>query len=115
VHKKKRLENSGTSQTRPINLYVELLVVTDETVYEHHEQIANTNDRNQVFWHMKMYFAYIVNGMNQRFANSLAFDPDLRVNIVLKNFLFLTVENFFIFHKKQQEQITSNFFFLIFF
>jgi hypothetical protein len=76
---------------QPINLYVEALVVTDTSIYDDHSRFLNTTDQILIFTHMRMYFAHLIKGVNQRFSNTFANDPDLRINVVLRNFLFLTV------------------------
>ena len=40
---------------------------------------------------MKIYYSHFFNGVNQHYQNSLSTDPDLRITIKLKNFLFFTV------------------------
>ena len=75
----------------PVNLNVELLVVTDSTVFQTHQRFAGTSNTEIVFLHMRHYYAHLINGVNQRYQNSLSNDPDLRINIILTNFLFLTV------------------------
>ena len=39
---------------------------------------------------MKIYYSHLFNGVNQHYQDSLANDPDLRITIKLKNFLFFT-------------------------
>ncbi|CAF0730548.1 unnamed protein product [Brachionus calyciflorus] len=75
---------------QPITLNVELLVVTDSTVFNTHQKFAGTSNTEIVFLHMRHYYAHLMHGVNQRYQNSLRNDPDLRINIVLTNFLFLT-------------------------
>ncbi|CAF0922549.1 unnamed protein product, partial [Brachionus calyciflorus] len=74
----------------PLYLFVELLVVTDSTVFQYHKNFMGSSDQNLIFSQMRIYYAHLINGINQRFTNSLVTDPDLRIFIVLKNFLFLT-------------------------
>jgi hypothetical protein len=76
---------------RPTNLFIEMLVVTDESIFNDHKRFANTNDTAQVFMHMKIYYSHLLNGVNQRYANSFVNDADLRIHVRLTNFLFLTV------------------------
>lgn len=76
---------------QPISMFVEQLVVIDQTIYLDHQKFLNTNDRDVIFESMKIYFSHMFNGVNQQFVNSLANDPDLRIYIKLKNFLFFTV------------------------
>ncbi len=76
---------------QPFNLYIEVLLVTDKTIYNDHRVYANTNDQNLVFLHMRSYFSHYMNGVNERYSNALSADPDIRLNIILTNFLILTV------------------------
>jgi hypothetical protein len=76
-------------------LYVETLVVTDTSVFLDHQRHANTKDQDLVFLHMKIYFTHLMNIVNQRYINSFKNDPELRIYIKTKNFLFLTVEYYF--------------------
>ena len=48
----------------PIGLYVELLIVTDLTIFEDHKRFAQTSDTNLVFLHMRTYFAHYINGVS---------------------------------------------------
>ena len=83
------MKKSNNSQ--PIPLYVEVLLVADLSVFNDHKQFAGTNDTNQVFMHMKIYYAHLMNGVNQRYVNSFSTDPDMRIYVKLTNYLFLTV------------------------
>lgn len=76
---------------QPINLYVELLLVTDNTIYLDHQKFAQITDRNLTFQFMKIYYSHFFNGVNQHYQNSLVNDPDLRIITKLKNFIFYTV------------------------
>lgn len=75
---------------QPIVLNIELLVVTDSDVYKNFQTLAGTTDQQTVFQLMRHYYAHLINGVNQRYQVSLANDPDLRINVILTNFLFLT-------------------------
>ena len=86
IKKKKRALNGN-----PIQTYVEVLVVTDTSVLANFQKLANSTDPSVVFSNMRLYYAYAFNAVNQRFANSLGTDPDLRINVAVKNFLFVTV------------------------
>lgn len=70
---------------------VELLVVTDSTVFDNHRKFIGSSNTDVVFLHMRHYFAHFIHGVNQRYQISLKEDPHIRINIVLTNFLFLTV------------------------
>ena len=43
---------------QPIDLYVELLVVTDSSIFNDHQRYANTTNKDLVFLHMRIYFAH---------------------------------------------------------
>lgn len=47
----------------PFELYCELLIVTDLSVYEDHKIFAQSTDQNLVFLHMKAYYAHYANGV----------------------------------------------------
>ncbi|RNA38761.1 A disintegrin and metallo ase with thrombospondin motifs 3-like [Brachionus plicatilis] len=67
-----------------------MLIVTDSSVFNAHRNFIGISNTDVVFLHMRHYFAHLIHGVNQRYQNSLSQDPDLRINIVLTNFLFLT-------------------------
>lgn len=50
---------------------------------------------DQTFQEMRMYYAYLMNGVSQRYFNSFANDPDLRINVLVADYLFLTVSTLF--------------------
>jgi hypothetical protein len=50
-----------TSDSNFFDLYVELLVVTDPTVYEDHKRYSGSNDSSLIFSHMRTYFAHTIN------------------------------------------------------
>lgn len=75
--------------------FVEVLIVTDSTVFNDHSRFVNSTDIDIVFQHMRIYFAYLINGVNQRYLNSFENDTDLNINIRLTNYLFLIVKDFF--------------------
>jgi hypothetical protein len=81
-----------TKRIKPIEMFVETLVVTDVTIYEDHKRFTNSNNQKIIFHHMKMYFSHYINGIDKMYQNSFQNDPDLRISIKLKNFLFLTVK-----------------------
>lgn len=78
----------------PFELSLELLIVTDSSVFNAHRNFIGISNTDVVFLHMRHYFAHLIHGVNQRYQNSLSQDPDLRINIVLTNFLFLTVSKY---------------------
>lgn len=53
--------------------------------------MLQTSDSSLIFQSMKVYYSHFFNGVNQQYQNSLSTDPDLRITIKLKNFLFYTV------------------------
>ncbi|CAF0730538.1 unnamed protein product [Brachionus calyciflorus] len=88
IRKQKRAVNG-----QPITLNIELLVVTDLNVYTNFQRLVGSTNSQIVFSVMRHYYAHLINGVNQRYQISLANDPDLRINIILTNFLFLTDPN----------------------
>ncbi|CAF0730331.1 unnamed protein product [Brachionus calyciflorus] len=78
---------------QPILLNVELLLVTDSSVYTNFQRLIASTNSQIVFSAMRHYYAHLINGVNQRYQVSLENDPDLRINIIMTNFLFLTDPN----------------------
>ena len=73
------------------NLFVELLVVADKTIFDNHKRFIQSENLESIVVHMKIYYAHFVNMINQRFQNSLIADANLKVQIKLVNFVFLIV------------------------
>jgi hypothetical protein len=48
---------------KPIVLNVELLLVTDLSIYEDHKRYSGSTDPNTVFLHMKIYYSHLFNGV----------------------------------------------------
>ncbi len=89
------------NSTQPKKLNVEVLLVTDSSVYKDHQRFSGSNDTHVIFMHMKIYFSHVMMGVNQRYQNSMSDDHILRLTIKLANFLFLTVVFFsFVFEIK---------------
>lgn len=76
---------------QPIELNVELLLVTDTSVLDKFQKLAATTDDQKVFALMRHYYSHLINGVNQRYQESLANDPDMKINIVLTSLLIITV------------------------
>lgn len=49
---------------QPIQLNAEVLVVTDSTVYHSHQAFAGTTNHDATFEHMRLYYAHVINGVN---------------------------------------------------
>ncbi len=47
----------------PFNLYVELLIVTDHSIFEDHKRFSKSENTDLVFLHMQTYFAHFINGV----------------------------------------------------
>jgi hypothetical protein len=77
---------------KPLVLYVESLVVTDETIYDRFKTLLNSTDNNIIIENMKIYFAFFMYTVNLIYKNSLEYDPDLNIFIKLRNCIFLTVK-----------------------
>lgn len=76
---------------QPITLYVELLLVTDFSIYAKMQAFSGLTAQNDTFSFMRIYYTHLINAVNQRFATSLATDADLRIIIKITKFLFLLV------------------------
>lgn len=51
--------------SKPIELYIELLIVTDRSVFQDHKRFAHTDDDNVAFIHMRTYFSHFANGVRK--------------------------------------------------
>lgn len=89
---KPRFKRSFNGQ--PIELNVELLLVTDTTVLQNFQSLAATTDDQRVTVLMRHYYSHLINGVNQRYKESLKNDPNLRINIILSNMLIIKVRIF---------------------
>jgi hypothetical protein len=72
-------------------MFVEILIVTDESVFNDHTKFAKTSDPSLALLNMRIYFTHLINGVNKLFQNSLSNDTNLHITVTHKNFLFLTV------------------------
>ncbi len=64
------VENSLRKQKRnsadkPIDLYVEKLVVADYSVFQSHQIYANTTNTDLVLLHMRIYFSHVIYGVSK--------------------------------------------------
>ena len=75
----------------PAKAVVEYLIVADASIYNAHSDLIDSTNQDLIFHHMRIYFAHLVNGVNSRYNNSFGNDPDLNLDIKLKNYLFFTV------------------------
>ena len=57
-----------SSNGNPFDLYLEVLIVTDKTIFNDHVRFASTNDTSLVFLHMRTYFAHYINGVRPEFV-----------------------------------------------
>jgi hypothetical protein len=69
----------------PVEMYTEVLLYIDVSNYENHIQMAGTSEYDLVLAHIEVYYIHFMNGINQRYQNSLKNDPDLRLTIGTKN------------------------------
>ena len=56
-----------TVTSKPINLYVELLLVTDKTIFQDHQVYAQSDNIDLIFSNMKIYFSHFFNGVYSLF------------------------------------------------
>lgn len=87
-------KNSRAVNGEPVVADVETLVVVDVSIYEDHKEYLKTTDQERILDHIRLYYAHTMNGVNDKYQNSLADDPDLRINIKLVHLLILTVFNY---------------------
>ncbi|RNA04998.1 A disintegrin and metallo ase with thrombospondin motifs 3-like [Brachionus plicatilis] len=83
-------KNSRAVDGEPIVADVETLVVIDPSIYEDHKEFLQTNDQEIIFDHIRLYYAHTMNGVNDKYQNSMTTDPDLRISIKLVHILILT-------------------------
>jgi hypothetical protein len=81
----------------PINLFVELLVLVDSSIYQNQKEYIQTNDTNLIFQNMQIYYSHFFNGVNLQFQNSLTNDIDLQISIKLKDFIYVVSLRFILF------------------
>lgn len=53
----KRAQSNG----QPFSLYVEVLIVTDYSIYLDHKKYSLSDDKNLILLHMRTYFAHYIN------------------------------------------------------
>jgi hypothetical protein len=104
-----RIVHSSRISTTPVNLVVEVLIVTDPSVYEVHKKFCKTSDKSKIFQHMRIYYSHIINGVNQRFLNSLKNDSEISITLKLTNFLFLTVRFILVDNSKVNKLISIHY------
>jgi hypothetical protein len=63
LRKQLKQDSRQTSNGSPANAYVELLVVTDTTVFNNFVTLAGTSDMNIVFSNMGIYYANAINAV----------------------------------------------------
>lgn len=86
---------------KPLQFYVEILLVTDFSVYQMHEKILSSKKWNQnspsnpelVINHIKTYYTEVINQVNQRFETSFSTDSDLQLKILISQFYISEVNN----------------------
>jgi hypothetical protein len=59
-------ERRAQTNGQPFDLYLELLIVTDPTIYFDHQIYTQTNNTDLVFIEMQAYFAHYVVGVNMQ-------------------------------------------------
>ncbi|CAF0868320.1 unnamed protein product [Brachionus calyciflorus] len=77
-----RVYNGG-----PLVLNVELLTVLDQSIYNYYKRLGNSNDHDLILENIRVYYAFVINSVNQKYQNTLSSDPDLRINIRLTNII----------------------------
>ena len=56
----------GSTHLSLLDLYLELLVVTDVTIFNDHKKYLQTTDDDLIFIHMSLYFYHYINGVNNK-------------------------------------------------
>jgi hypothetical protein len=57
------MKHSRSLLGQPLQLYVESLIVTDETIYQRFQEILNSTDQDLIFETMKIYYSFLVYGV----------------------------------------------------
>lgn len=76
---------------QPVVFTLEALVVVDPSVYNLFKTFLNTNNDDLIFENIRAYYAHVMNGVDNKYQNSLRNDPDLRMNIRLVQIIIVTV------------------------
>ena len=63
ISKNETNHTTNSSNSTPIELFVETLLVTDLSVYEDHKKYSESSHRDVIFEHMKIYFSHVMNGV----------------------------------------------------
>lgn len=79
---------------KPYEFYVEILLVTDFSVYQMHEKILSAKKWNKnsstspdlIINHIKTYYTEVIDQVNQRFETSFSQDPYLQIKILISQF-----------------------------
>lgn len=79
---------------KPYEFYVEILLVTDYSVYQMHKNIISnkkwnknvSNNSELVINHIRTYYTEIINQVNERFQASFSHDPEFDIKIIISQF-----------------------------
>lgn len=63
----------------------------DISVYNYYKNLVQSSDLNLILENIRVYYAHVINSVNQKYQNSLSNDPDIRINIRLTNILVASV------------------------
>lgn len=72
---------------------VETLVVLDISIYNYYKHLVQSDDLSIILENIRVYYAHIINSVDNKFQNSLSNDPDIRINIKLTNILVALVRS----------------------
>ena len=70
VTKRAKPKKRASLNNQPINVYVEVLIVADLSIYNDHIKSSRSTVQAEVFKEMRIYYAYLLNGVR----NSLKFN-----------------------------------------
>lgn len=80
-----------SSKENTTNYLIEVLVVTDYSIFQTFQKLTKINQEKALISYMKIYFTQLINEVNFKYINSFNDDSELRISVKLKNFLFSTV------------------------
>ncbi|CAF0917232.1 unnamed protein product [Brachionus calyciflorus] len=81
-------ESIRPNDSFPLELTIELLIVTDYSIYQNFKKFTGIKDQKLLLTYMKIYFSQFANGINFKYLNSFKDDTELRLTVKLKNFIF---------------------------
>ncbi|RNA07290.1 A disintegrin and metallo ase with thrombospondin motifs 5-like [Brachionus plicatilis] len=83
----RKLTKSGTGQ---FVLNLETIIVADYSLINEHKRISKSEDLDVVFNNLRIYLSHVMHAVDQKYQNSFKNDNEMKINIFLTNFVFVT-------------------------